>query len=130
MWLRLCAWCLAATFPSSARLPGLDRVDPLPFLRQLQREAPPAIRWALHASVLVFLLTPVLTIGVPLPAKLLSADQVDRHALALAGHRVYLLRQVMVMIKTVGGLCWGADASIRAPLGLPPYLPDPGTWRA
>ena len=35
----------------------------------------------------------------------------------------------MTMIKTMGGLCWGADEQVRRGLDLPPYGPDPGTFR-
>jgi len=130
MWSRLCAWALAATFPSSTRLPGLDRVDPLPFVQRLRREAPASIRWAFYVSALVFALTPVLTLGIPWPAFWLSAERQDRHAQALSGHRLYLLRQVMVMVKTIGGLCWGADPSVRAAFAMSAYAADPGTFRA
>ena len=116
MWTPLCAWTLAATFPSTAALPGLDRIDPRPFVDQLRRESPVAIRFVMVLSALVFLATPVLTIGIPLPAAWLSPARLDQHAQALATHRIYLLRQAMLMIKTLGGLCWGADPAVRAAL--------------
>ncbi len=129
MWVRLIAWVLARTFPSSGQLEGLDRRDTRPFLRALLAEAPATLRWALHGSILLFVISPLLTVFVPLPAPLLPRLWVDRHALRMASHPSYLLRQAMLMIKTIGGLVWGADAGVRLSLGLPAYPPDPGTRR-
>jgi len=128
--LKLCAWALATTFPSNSVLPGMDRLDPLPFLRQFRREAPFIVRLTLYLSVLVLLLTPILTMGIPLPAVLLSSARLQRHVAKLSVHRVYLLRQTMLMVKTIGGLAWGAHPEVRKALRIPVYAVDPGTWRA
>ena len=128
--LKVIAWVLAVTFPSTEALPGLDRLDVLPFLRQFWREAPLLIRLALLGSVVVFIATPVATVYWPLPAFLLPRQKLDVHAHKLATHRWFLLRQVMLMIKTIGGLPWGAHPEVRAKLAMPVYGADPGTWRA
>lgn len=129
MWIALVASALTATFPTTERLPGIDPVAVRPFLRRLQREAPAAIRWAMYATALVFHLTPLLTVGIPLPAFLLPQRLRDRHAHKLATSRWFLLRQSMLMVKTIGGLHWGADPEVRKRLSLKAYPPDPGTWR-
>jgi hypothetical protein len=121
-------WVLASVFPSTDRLPGLDRLDTRAALAEIFT-APALMRWGLYGSVLVFLLCPVLTIGWPLPAPLLPRRARDRHAYAMATSRLYLLRQAMLMLKTVGGLLWGAHPEVRARLGLAPYDADPGTFR-
>ena len=130
MWFRLVAWCLCATFPSTDELVGLDRMEVVPFLRQMDRDTPLIMRLALLGSILVFLLSPLLTVGLPLPAPLLGKATLQRHVERLAGHRIYLLRQTMMMVKTVAGLLWGADPQVRRALGMDPYRVDPGTWRA
>jgi hypothetical protein len=127
--LSLVAWVLARIFPSTEALPGLDRIDPRPFLRQFRREAPLLIQLALLASTIVFVLTPLVTVYWPLPAFLLPKSKVDQHAHRLATHRWFLLRQVMLMLKTIGGLPWGAHPEVRAKLAMPAYGVDPGTWR-
>ena len=129
MWLRLVAWCMSVTFPSTDELVGVDRMEVVPFLRQFNRDTPLLMQVALSASVLVFLLSPLLTIGVPLPAPWLSKANQQKHLEKLAGHPVYLLRQTMMMIKTVAGLLWGADPQVRKSLGMDPYKVDPGSWR-
>lgn len=121
-------WTLAAVFPSTPSLPGLDRLDTDAALSEVLG-GPPLLRLGLYGSVLAFLCCPLLTIGWPLPAPLLPRDTLDRHAAAMAGSRLYLLRQAMLMLKTVGGLLWGAHPEVRAALGLPAYGDDPGTFR-
>lgn len=127
--LQLTAWTLAVVFPSTPQLPGLDTIDSKPLIRQLNREAPFAIRATMLTSVLLFNLTPVLTLGIPLPAFALSKAQVDKHALRLAGSSFYLLRQIVLMLKTIGGLCWGASPEVRQRLTMPLYEADSGGWR-
>lgn len=121
-------WTLAAVFPSTDRLPGLDRLDTDATLAEFMA-APAVIRAGLLGSTLAFLLCPLLTIGWPLPAFLLPRDALDRHAAAMSSSRIYLLRQAMLMLKTVGGVLWGGHPEVRAKLGLPLYGPDPGTFR-
>ena len=127
--LQLTAWTLAVVFPSTPQLPGLDAIDSKPFIRQLHSEAPFTIRATLLASVLLFNLTPLLTLGIPLPAFLLSKARVDEHAQRLSGSPVYLLRQIMLMLKTIGGLCWGAAPTVREKLTMAAYAEDSGGWR-
>lgn len=129
MMQKLATWAFAATFPTTGKLPGLDILDPAPFLRTFTREAPLLIRGMLYLSLLVVLLTPLLTVGIPLPAVWLSPSRLEKHLHRLAHHRIYLLRQTMLMVKTVGGLAWGAHPQVRGALGIPAYAPDPGTWQ-
>ena len=115
--------------PASEALPGLDPERTRAFLARFRRESPLGMRLVLDLSVLLFESTPLLTIGVPLPASLLSDESRDRHADRMARHRLYLVRQSMKMLKTVAGLVWGADADVRAALGIPRYEADPDDWR-
>ncbi len=129
MWVALLHDAMRAAFPTTARLPGLDRLDSRPFLRQLLQQAPWPLWFSAVGSALAWQATPLLTIGWPLPAVLLPAPVRDRHANAMATHRWYLVRMAMVMIKTVGGLYWGANPEVRTALGLPTYAADPQTIR-
>lgn len=117
---------IRSTFPGNDQFPA---VDPAPLVAQMWRESPPLMRLAMAGSALAFHLSPLLTVYVPLPAFLLPAGLRDRHANALASHPLYLLRQSMLMVKTVGGLAWGADPTIRRRLAMQPYPPDPGRHR-
>lgn len=119
---------LVAVFPSTERLPGLDRLDCEAALDEVQR-GPWLIRLGLIASTLLFVIAPIWTVYWPLPSLLLPRSVLERHANGLAGSRVYLLRQSMLMLKTIGGLIWGGHAEVRTALGLPANGPDPGTFR-
>ena len=115
--------------PKSPALPGVDTKLCHDFLTRYRAGAPFLPRFALHLSVAVFLLSPPLTRTGLRPALSLSPDRLQLHCERLAGHRIYLLRQLTLMLKTMAGLVWGADPEVRTALHLAPYPPDPTTWR-
>jgi hypothetical protein len=125
----LCYRALRDVLPGSATIPGLDACDLRGFVKRCNGEAPPLFKIALLASVFVWLAAPVWTIFVPLPAVLLPRSWNDKHLRSMAYSRVYILRQVVLMLKQTGGACWGADPAVRKAAGMKPYPPDPGTWK-
>jgi len=127
-WLILSA--MRALYPRSGALPGIDETGIEEFLRRYRRESNRLVWAGLVLGTIVFTLSPLITIGVPLPSFLLPRRALDRHACAVAGHRFYLVRQTVFLVKLVAGLCWGAHPDVRKHLALAPYPPDPGTWRA
>ncbi len=126
-WHKVLVKIMLAIFPGSEDLPGLDPLRTERFLEQFLREAPLLVRLGLHGSALAFLLSTPLTVGRLQPALSLRPDLLDRHTHAVACHPNYWVRQSMMLLKTVGGMCWGADSEVRRALGLKPYDPDPGT---
>lgn len=103
---------------------GLDA-----FLTRFRAETPRLVWLGVLLGALVFHLTPLLTVFLPLPAFLLPAGLRDTHASRITSTRFYLLRQAVFLVKLPGGLCWGADPAVRKLLALPPLQADPGTWR-
>jgi hypothetical protein len=73
--------------------------------------------------------TPLITVGLPLPAFALPKKLLDRHTERILSYPIYLVRQGVFLIRLSAGLCWGADADVRARFALAPYAPDPGTFR-
>ena len=128
-WKRVLVRVLDSALPAGDVLPGIDPDRCAEMLDRIRREAPLILRLSLHASVAVFLASPLLTVGRPCPALWLSPARLDSHADRMARHRWYLMRQSMLMIKTVAGLCWGADPAVRGALGMEPYAPDSEGWR-
>lgn len=128
MWLIRRA--IAALFPAHGEVPGVAELDLDAFLLRYKRESPLLLWVGLHLGALVFTLSPLLTIGWPLPSVLLPARALDRHAHAATTHPWYLLRQLVLLLKVAGGLCWGQHPRVRALHAVAPYSPDPGTWRA
>lgn len=128
---RVVTWILAALFPSSEHLPGIgDLPDAGERVRLMLDEAPLSFALIVYSSALLFVLAPLISIGWPVPAFLLPRAQLDRHAYKMATHRLYLVRQATLMLKTVGGMVWGGHPQVRAALGQPVYRDDKGTFRA
>ncbi len=120
---------MRAMYPRSGDLPGIDDTDIEGFLRQYRRESTMVVWLGVVLGAIVFTVTPLITIGVPLPSFLLPRRARDRHACAVTGSRFYLVRQTVFLVKMVAGLCWGAHPLVRARLALPAYPADPGTFR-
>lgn len=127
IWLIRKAMC--ALYPTTESLPGItpERADA--FLRRYKAESNFLMWLGLVIGAVVFTITPLITVGIPLPSFLLPRRALDRHANKIAYHPVYLLRQAVFLVKLSAGLCWGSQDEIRGILRLPPYQPDPGTWR-
>ena len=115
--------------PRSPLLPGLRDTELDAFLRKMRREAEPTMWLGLVLGALLFALTPLLTIGVPLPAFLLPERLLARHTERIIAHPLYLLRSAMAVVRLVAGVCWGSDPHVRAHFSLAPYPVDPGTFR-
>jgi len=120
---------MCAMMPRSSGLPGLADTDVDGYLRQLRREGAPLFRVGLWMGALIFALTPVLTLGIPLPSFILSRTQLELHASRIVDTDRYLLRQAVFLVRLNAGMCWGADANVRSHFNLKPYPTDPGTFR-
>jgi hypothetical protein len=122
-------FALSAMMPGSDQLPALRDLGLTTYVDELATDA----SWTFWMGTVLcsagFMVTPFMTIYIPLPAALLSSSQLDRHAMAMANHRIYLLRQAAMMVKMVAGLRWAASKEVRSHLGLIAYAPDPDSWR-
>jgi hypothetical protein len=114
--------------PAIDGLPGVGDTEIDGFIRAYFREMNILSTSGLVLGTLLFVLAPVVTIGVPLPSFLLPAKWLDAYADRVVAHPVYLIRQGISVLKMVAGLCWGADPAVRRRLNLQPYPADPGTW--
>ena len=114
--------------PAVDGLPGLGDTKLEPFIRAYLREMDMLSTTGLVLGALLFVLAPVITIGVPLPSFLLPAKWLDSYSNRVVGHPIYLVRQGISVLKMVACLCWGADPMVRKRLNLDPYPADPGTW--
>lgn len=120
---------MSALFPRTEKWPGVKDTGVDEFLTKFLNEAPLMVRGGAYLGAIAFMMAPLITIGIPLPSFLLTASALDRHAIKVASHPFYLLRQAVFVVKVIAGLCWAAHPSIRKELNLPAYDPDPGTWR-
>ena len=116
-------------YPRAEGLPGIEDCDVDTFLEKFTREGNPAMVAGVYAGSVFYALAPVATIGKPLPSFLLSAEDRDRHAYAMATTDSYAARQAVFLVKLVAGLCWGQDPKVRSQMNLEAYPEDPGTFR-
>lgn len=121
---------IVALYPRVGDFPGAEDCDLDAFLERFRRETTTLMWVGVVLGALLFQLTPILTVHVPLPATLLSEDTANRHAERIASTDVYLLRQSIFLVKLVAGLAWGGHPRVRERFALPPLAADPGTWRS
>lgn len=116
--------------PRTAGLPGIADTNVTGFLRRMRRESSRVYWTALVLGALVYALSPVLTVGVPLPSVALSPRLRALHAERATRLRIYLLRQAIMLVRLSAGMCWGADPWVRSRFALAAYPEDPGSYRA
>ena len=98
--------------PLGVRDTGLDA-----FYDAFVRDATPFIRTALRAAILAATwIAPALIRRRP-PLGRLSLDERERALEAMAASSNVLLRQLVVLLKLVAALCYGADARVREAIG-------------
>ena len=126
-------WLVRSTidtlYPRTEAFPGAADCGLDDFLPRFQRQTTMLMWVGVVLGSLVFQLTPLFTVFVPLPAMWLPRALADRHAERITTTNVYLVRQALFLVKMVAGLVWGTHPSVRAKLALPALETDPGTWR-
>ena len=127
IWLVKFAMC--TMMPRSESLPGIADTDVDGFLRRMKKDADPLYWLGLVVGGIVFAISPLLTVYVPLPAFLLPRSLLVRHCERILSSRIYVLRQAVFLVRLSAGMCWGADDKVRACFALAPMGPDPGTFK-
>lgn len=120
---------LTAFFPRVDDLPGLAELGVEQKIIDLRRESTWLFWFGIASASFFFEITPLFTVRKLSLASWLSAEDLDKHAYTLATNRIYLVRQLTVLLKLVAGMLWAQSPEIRAFLNLPAYPPDPGTRR-
>jgi hypothetical protein len=120
---------IVALYPRTGALPGVEDCGLDAFLVKFKRESPGLMWVGVVAGAVLFHLTPLFTVYVPLPAFWLPAALRDRHTSRITTTDVYLVRQAVFLVKLCAGFCWGADDKVRAAFALPALPADPMTWR-
>jgi hypothetical protein len=125
----LIKFAMRTMMPRTDKLPGIEDTDLDGFLRRLKHDAEPLYWVGLVAGAIVYTISPLVTVFVPLPAFLLPKKLLALHTERLLSHPVYVLRQAAYLVRLSAGMCWGADPKVRALFAMAPYPPDPGTFR-
>jgi hypothetical protein len=116
-------------YPRTDRMPGAEDCDLDAFLERFRSETTVLMWLGVVVGALLFHLTPIFTVYVPLPAFMLPPGLADRHADRIGSTNIYLVRQLVSVLKIPAGLVWGADPEVRKRFAMPPLAADPGTWR-
>jgi hypothetical protein len=127
--LTLIRFTMCALFPRTARLPGISDTHLDEFLVRFRRETNLTMWTGISLGSLLFVVSPLLTVGIPLPAFWLPKAALERHARKMASTSIYLVRQLVFLVKMMAGFCWAADPQVRRAFNLPALPPDPGTLR-
>jgi hypothetical protein len=125
----LIKFAMRAMMPRTDKLPGIEDTDLDGFLRKLRKESD-ALYWTgLVLGSFIFAITPLITLGLPVPAFFLSKKLLDKHADKIMSHPAYMIRQGVYLVRLSAGMCWGADPKVRALFEMKPYPSDPGSFR-
>ena len=125
----LVRFALTAYYPRTDDLPGLADLNVDDKIAAFRRESTGLFWLGIVAAAVFFQLSPVLTLKRPWLASWLTPEELDLHAHKLTSHAWYLVRQMPMMLKLIGGIFWAQSPEIRSFVNLPPYPPDPGTRR-
>ena len=88
------------------------------FHEDFERTALPSMRWGFRAALFVAAwVSPLLIARLP-PITRLERPERERALDALAGSRVYLLRQILLLLKAVVCFGYGGNREVRAALGM------------
>ena len=119
-----------ALYPRTDVLPGVADCALDEQLRELRTEGPTILWMGVVAGAVLFTLSPIFTVGVPLPAFWLPRSWRDKHASRIASSRFYLFRQAILGLKFAASLAWGRDPEVRRSLGIAVYPADPERFRS
>ncbi|HEX9012465.1 MAG TPA: hypothetical protein VF813_03075 [Anaerolineaceae bacterium] len=95
------------------------------FYQNFKRTANANLRHSFQLALLAATwISPLLIHRIP-PLTLYPRETRERALAAMETSRVYLLRQMIFILKTVVSLCYGGNREVRLALGYPPQPDDP-----
>ena len=119
-----------ATMPAYDDMPGNKDTKIDAFLDEFAANAAPIIRLGFYAAAVVYVISPIITLKVPLPAFLLSSEKQVLHMEKYSESRNVIMAQLWMLQKMISALCWGMDDAVRAYFGYQPFEGDPGTFQS
>ncbi|MEZ4288286.1 MAG: hypothetical protein R3A47_09130 [Polyangiales bacterium] len=126
---RLIKHAVTQLMPRTEQLPGAADTNLDDFIQNLHREAPFSLKLGLWIGTSIYVVWPIFTVGLPLPSFFLPSTLAELHAERVTKSQNYAARQLLFVVKMIGGFCWAADDNVRQAMGLPLLPPDPQTFR-
>ena len=125
----LTRYAMELVLPAGGALEGAADTDVESFFDQVAQDVPLMVQAGVVAAAAMIVVSPVLTLGIPVPVFVLPERLRDEHVYRLSTHKIYLVRQLTTVLKMAAGMEWGRDPAVRAKVGAGEMGPDPGTWR-
>jgi hypothetical protein len=126
---KVAVFAMNELMPAHDDMPGIFDTKAEDFLKEFKANAHPIMRLGFFLSVWVYALSPVFTIGIPLPAFLLSEQKRLAHLDKYANSRNFVFSQLWMLQKMITAMCWGMDDKVRAYYGYEPYPEEPGNFK-
>jgi hypothetical protein len=98
--------------------------DVAAFLDGYLRRAPFVAAFGLRAAIWAMTWMPPLFIARPPPASALDEATRRRYLSAWSGSHVYWIREAFYLVKAIALMGWGAHATVRTRIGLPPVAAE------
>jgi hypothetical protein len=95
------------------------------FWSEVERTALPGWRWGLKAALFAANWVSPMLIGRLPPLAMHDRPTRERALAAMETSRFSFMRQMMVLLKTIVSLCYGANRDVRATIGYPAQFDDP-----
>lgn len=110
-----------ALLPAGAHpdLPGISLREFERFLKEFRARAPTPLRLALRAALWTAVWVAPLLCGRLRPFLFMTVEERGLALAAMGRSRFYLIRQMLLVLKLVAGLHYGADPRVRKILGIP-----------
>jgi hypothetical protein len=107
---------MTAIFPGSHDdgMAGIDRMALPVFLSEVMRYLPYRAALGMRVAIWLVALAPLFVLGRLTTIRRLSPQDRERVVMALVMSRVYVVRSLFLILKTMGALLYGGDASVRA----------------
>lgn len=111
------------------RLPlGAADMPLVPFAERWLLEAPADVRVGFRVALRVLAWAPLLTLSGIRPLRALEPDARIAVLERLSRHRLYLLRELPLLVKTVACTGYCAHPAVREGIGLPDHVEGPPRW--
>lgn len=126
---KITIFAMNEAMPRHGDMPGVMDTEVDAFLSEFNQHAHPIMRLGFFLAVWIYVLSPVFTLGIPLPAFWLSAEKREAHLKKYSNSHSFVFSQLWMLQKMITGMCWGADAKVRQYFGYAPYEAELGEFK-
>ena len=115
--------------PSHGDMPGVNDTAVNDFLDDFKKNAHPIMRLGFFLAVWIYVLSPVFTLGIPVPAMWLSEKKRLDHLNKYSSSKNFVFSQLWMLQKMITGMAWGMDDKVRRYFGYDPYPEELGLFK-